>query len=152
MQSEIILSEHLSGQLPVREELRAHGGLIHEAYMFSAPVGNNGGVRREKFEWRRAHKHELKYLGESSRGWKLVRLPENYDENTKKDDVEREIVALWAETKTFKSGLTKASKFQFLNSGATGELGDIWALMAVVTYTRVWQKMMQVVMGSAAAA
>lgn len=42
--------------------------------------------------------------------------------------------------------LRKAAKFQFLNSGATGELGEAWALMAVVTFVRVWQRYMQVVM------
>lgn len=83
---------------------------------------------------------ELQCLEESGRGWKLVRLPDDYDENTKK--VEREIVAVWGEAKMFKSGVAKTARFQFLNSGATGELGDAWALMAVVTYTRVWQKMM----------
>jgi hypothetical protein len=149
--SEIILSDHLSGGLPIREVMRVHGGLMHEAYIFSIPIGHYGNTRTEKFEWRRADKHELQCLGESSRGWKLVRLGENYDEDTKKDKVEREIVAVWAETKIFKSGWTKAARFQFLNSGATGELGDVCALMAVVTFTRVWQRKMQIAVGAAVA-
>ncbi|KAK2759955.1 hypothetical protein FQN54_002691 [Arachnomyces sp. PD_36] len=149
--SEIILSEHMSGGLPIREEMHVHGGLMHMAYLFSTPIG---GGRSEKFEWRRARRHELKPLGESSRGWKLVRLGEHYDKD-KKDEVEREIVALWAEPKMFKMGnmsFTKAATFQFVNSGATGELGDVWALMAVVTFTRVWQRVMQLAIGASAAA
>lgn len=138
----------MSEGLPVREELRANRRRVREQYLFSCPVGRYSGDNdhREKFEWRRAKKHELECLGESSRGWKLVRLPENYDESTKKDSVEREVVAVWAEAKILKSGFSKIAKFQFRNTGAAGELGDVWVLMAVVTFTRIWQKTMQAVM------
>lgn len=100
-------------------------------HSFTCSVGNTLDQHRESFEWRRAESSELKHLGESGRGNKLVRLIGC--------DGAEETVAVWAAGSTFGS-MTKAAKFEFVGSGATGELGDSWALMAVITFLATWQR------------
>ncbi|KAL2014125.1 hypothetical protein VTN00DRAFT_1650 [Thermoascus crustaceus] len=136
------------------EEMRVHGSLRSEAYEFAIPipVGGQGhdGRQKEKFEWRRARGDELRSLDESSRGWKLVRLSLSAEEED--DGKDQEIVAVWADASMFQASMTKAARFQFLGSGATGELGDLWTLMAAVTFLRVWQRKMQLTITTGTAA
>lgn len=49
----------------------------------------------------------------------------------------KEIVAVWA-LNTASLSMTKAFKFQFMGSGALGQLGERWEVMAVVTALRLW--------------
>lgn len=113
-------------------------------YPFTIEVGEGRKLRRENFEWRQSRGEEIKEIDKHSRGWKLVRLGafaqgpggERSERSLGATSDGKEIVAVWA----FYSGwsLTKSFKFQFMNSGLTGELGERWAVMAVITSLRMW--------------
>ncbi|RFU76195.1 atp synthase alpha chain precursor [Trichoderma arundinaceum] len=149
-----------SGQEVIEEKMSRRRNGMMDVFSFAAVVevreGEKPTRRVERFEWVSSGSKEVKDLHEWSHGWKLRRVAANgADEDADKDadaDDEKyeaandstpgEILAVWADaTKSLK----KAAKFQFINSGATGELGDAWALMAVITFVRVWQRYMQVV-------
>lgn len=141
--------------------------------MFALPVGVDGEV--ETFEWRRSRGSEIKQLGASWRGWKLVRLgggrseqsdassyqfqdaddeslPRYSTEDEKhqradsahesEDSGENEIVAVWAKTGCWTS-LHDVGEFAFHGTGASGELGQRFAVMAVMTALCIWQKAMR---------
>ncbi|KAF7537374.1 hypothetical protein G7054_g3779 [Neopestalotiopsis clavispora] len=128
------------------EFMRTNVGWKHTSYPFSIEVtsGATGRLKREGFEWRQSHGGEIKQLGKCSRGWKLVRLSaeaagpggEREERAHGASSDGKEIVAVWA----FYSGwsMTKSFKFQFLGSGLTGELGERWSVMAVITALRMW--------------
>jgi hypothetical protein len=151
-------------------------------WTFAIPVGGNGEV--EVFEWRRSRGSEIKQLGASWRGWKLVRmgssgrgqhdaaeyhekddesLPRYSSEDEKhgradsvhaiEENGEGEIVAVWAKSGCWTS-LHDVGEFAFHGSGATGELGQRFAVMAVMTALCIWQKAMrdQATAGAASAA
>lgn len=140
-------------------------------WWFALPVGIDGEV--ETFEWRRSRGSEIKQLGASWRGWKLVRmgsssrgqhdaaqyqdadddsLPRYSSEDEKheradsavasEESGEDEIVAVWAKTGTWTS-LHDVGEFAFLGSGASGELGQRFAVMAIMTALCIWQKAMR---------
>lgn len=141
-------------------------------WVFALPVGVDGEV--ETFEWRRSRGTEIKQLGASWRGWKLVRLggssheqnnassqfqdaddeslPRYSTEDEKHDRAdsahaieesgEGEIVAVWAKTGCWTS-LHDVGEFAFHGSGASGELGQRFAVMAVMTALCIWQKAMR---------
>lgn len=137
-------------------------------WWFALPIGANGEL--ETFEWRRSRGSEVKSLGASWRGWKLVRTQragherESIDQYTKRDDdslpgyssedgksdsgfaseeiAGEEIVAVWAKTGTWTS-LHDVGEFAFRGSGASGELGQRFAVMAVMTALSIWQKAMR---------
>lgn len=143
-------------------------------WTFAIPVGVHGEV--ETFEWRRSRGSEIKQLGASWRGWKLVRLGSSsrgqydaaQDMYHEKDDEslprysssedekhgradsahaieesgEGEIVAVWAKTGCWTS-LHDVGEFAFHGSGASGELGSRFAVMAVMTALCIWQKAMR---------
>jgi hypothetical protein len=151
-------------------------------WTFALPVGVDGEV--ETFEWRRSRGSEIKQLGASWRGWKLVRMgsssrgQDDAAEYHEKDDEslpryssedekhgradsvhaveeggEGEIVAVWAKTGCWTS-LHDVGEFAFHGSGASGELGQRFAVMAVMTALCIWQKAMrdQATAGAASAA
>ncbi|KAF4976372.1 hypothetical protein FZEAL_6948 [Fusarium zealandicum] len=136
-----------------RETLRYKVGR-RERYWFGMEVGEGANRHIERFEWRRSHGKDIKSVGQSSWGWKLVRIgggtqkeadSGSDDEQTRKDGFTsdgKEIVAVWADAKSWK-GVSKVGEFQLRGSGATGELGTQWALMAIVSYMCMWQKTMQ---------
>jgi hypothetical protein len=142
------------------EGLSAHpSGLTSVSYSFSADVGRGGGreqdVRREKFEWRTSRGGEVKNL-DTGPGRKLVRL------STESDGVGgtravrdpgatsdgREVVAVWADNGRWRENRT--GRFQFLGSGATGELGEGFAVMAIATALRIWELGNEASLGGAA--
>jgi hypothetical protein len=130
------------GRPPLEEEMRASSSLTHEKHSFAIPTGREG--YPQQFEWRHTSSDELKRLGESSRGWKLVWLNR---------DGHEEVVAMWADATFHRHmSMTKTARFMFVNRGATGEFGDIWALMAVVSFLRLWQKKMQLTITGGTAA
>ncbi|KAI1761169.1 hypothetical protein GGR53DRAFT_469612 [Hypoxylon sp. FL1150] len=99
--------------------------------------------RREVFEWRHSHGDAVSaFLDGAKAGWKLVRLADSSgDEGGGRLVWPRssdgcEIVAVWAHARL---SFTKVLKFRFLGSGATGALGDRWAIMAVMTALRMYQ-------------
>ncbi|KND92422.1 hypothetical protein TOPH_03029 [Tolypocladium ophioglossoides CBS 100239] len=109
-----------------------------ETYTFAAPVGKGAKLQLECFSWVSSTGQEVRGLGQWLRGWKLVRSGQKGGE----------VLAVWADASM---RLSKAAKFEFMNSGASGVLGDTWALMAVVSFAKVWQRcMMQAINGSLA--
>ncbi|KAH0495855.1 hypothetical protein TgHK011_009383 [Trichoderma gracile] len=143
-----------------------------DIWSFAVPVPDRVGKKGtttttthvERFEWVSTRGKEVKDLHEWGRGWKLRRVAANYhsdayadkDWDEDKDDEgdaaayeyerlqeDNEVLAVWADAKGL--NLKKAAKFELVNSGATGELGEAWALMAVVSFVRVWQRYMQII-------
>jgi hypothetical protein len=116
------------GMPPIQGEFEM-GSWRKDVYSFEVPIGT--GLKRsiERFEWRRSSRDEVRALGEQGHGWKLLR-PSGGDE----------ILAVWADASL---SMSKAARFQFMNAEATSALGEAWALMAVLTFVRLWQKMMQ---------
>lgn len=72
--------------------------------------------------------------------------------SAEEDRKEEEVVAVWADASMLGMSMTKAARFQFPGSAATGELGELWTLMAVVTFLRVWQRKMQLTITAGTAA
>lgn len=109
----------------------------HRAYQFSAPTA---GGRAETFEWR--HTHSGQVIGALREGkddgwlhtaanrvmgaWELVRL-----------DGREEKVACWAD-----AGISMHKKvaFAFLGAGASGQLGERFATLAVITALALWDE------------
>jgi len=87
----------------------------HDAHCFSATA--DGTEQLRNFKWRRG-----------TSGWQLVMFQESGQEG--------EIVAEWRLEDRGK----KEAIFEFCGTGATGDLGERWALIAVVTGLRVWDK------------
>ncbi|KAL6872003.1 hypothetical protein J3F83DRAFT_733429 [Trichoderma novae-zelandiae] len=154
------------GQEVLEEKMSRRRKGWMDVWSFAVPVPGRAGekatTRVERFEWVSTRGREVKDLHEWGHGWKLRRVAANHadayadrgwddekdEEDAAADEYERlqadnEVLAVWADAK----GLTlkRAAKFEFVNSGATGELGEAWALMAVVSFVRVWQRYMQVI-------
>lgn len=109
-------------------------GSLRSKHVFTALVGpDQNTLRPEKFEWRHAHRSEAKAVGESGEEWKLVRVQDE------------QVVAIWAwPSMTLSvSKWKKAAAFRFVGPATTGELGHVFALMAVVSFLRLWQLRMQ---------
>lgn len=140
------------GQEVIDEKISRRSKGLMGAFSFAAVVeareGQKTARRIERFEWVGSGRKEVKDLNEWARGWKLRRVSASSadeDEDEAANEIPAgEILAVWADASTM--SMRKAAKFQFLNSGATGELGEAWALMAVITFVRVWQRYMQVAM------
>ncbi|KAK8039122.1 hypothetical protein PG993_007533 [Apiospora rasikravindrae] len=99
---------------------------------------------RERFEWRHSRGNEVKQLDKLNSGWKLVRIHSEADgvggtrraRDAGASSDGKELVAVFAEVSGWST--SKVVKFKFLGSGATGEMGPRWALMAVMTALRIW--------------
>ncbi|KAI2464611.1 hypothetical protein F4781DRAFT_412295 [Annulohypoxylon bovei var. microspora] len=116
----------------------------HATYPFAVEVGLGKDVRMESFEWRGSRGGEVKGLdGSSFRGYKLVRLGsdslgpggERAARSAGASSDGKEIVAVY--TANGKFSMNKVFKFQFLESGATGVLGEKFALAVVVTAAKI---------------
>jgi hypothetical protein len=135
----------------VREELRCHSSMKTNSYTFSMRVPGPFGEKPvvEQFEWRQSHGSEVRSLDKYGWGYKLVRLHSSgatstappTDDLTKSEGKKavrhegltsdgKEVVAVWADNSQLSKN--KMGKFQFLGSGATGELGEDWATFAVM--------------------
>ncbi|KAI0377630.1 hypothetical protein F5Y04DRAFT_291690 [Hypomontagnella monticulosa] len=118
-------------------------------FRFTIEVGPSSRPwRRETFEWRYTYSEKVSnLLGGALSGWTwtwaLVRLPDIFTDPWSRimkgpqsgDDYE--IVAVWAYARL---SMTKVLRFRFLGSGATGLLGTRWAIMAVMTALRMYQR------------
>lgn len=142
------------GQEVLEEKMVCRSKGLMDVFSFAAVVeAREGGKttrRVERFEWVGSGRKEVKDLNEWLHGWKLRRVQAASGADEDEDEAANqvpagEILAVWADASSIRS-MKKAAKFQFLNRGATGELGEAWALMAVITFVRVWQRYMQVVM------
>ncbi|KAI1799345.1 hypothetical protein F4811DRAFT_568352 [Daldinia bambusicola] len=136
------------------ERVETPTGLLDGPYTFvvetGAGAGAAEGLRREPFAWRRSRAEMVGALGGRSSGWKLVRLrtdaPSGLDgrgapaggarARARAGDG-REVVAVWAWAT---ASLTKKLRFRFLGSGASGVLGERWAVMAVATALWIFER------------
>ncbi|KAI1089527.1 hypothetical protein F5B19DRAFT_466942 [Rostrohypoxylon terebratum] len=116
----------------------------HYTFPFAVEVGLGKDTRLESFEWRGSRGEEVKQLdGASWRGYKLVRLDGAAagpggaravrGEGESSDG--KEVVAVYTANAHFSRN--KIFKFQFLESGATGILGEKFALAAVITACKI---------------
>ncbi|KAI0853675.1 hypothetical protein F5Y00DRAFT_269098 [Daldinia vernicosa] len=138
-----------------RVETPAFFPLGGQTFSFVVETGGGSGGRREGFEWRRSRGGAVEALGGSGSGWKLVRMrtdapngleggggggqggmPVVFAGGATAGDG-REVVAVWAWANM---SLTKKLRFRFLGSGASGVLGERWAVMAVATALWVWER------------
>jgi hypothetical protein len=128
------------------EFLRHDPSFKTETYRFTIDVGLGGDKETlpENFEWRPSDRQEIQQLVKRNKyilGWELVRLGSRVDIRDGEGSSGitpdgEEIVAVWARYAGW--SLTKAFKFQFMGSGASGELGERWAVMAVISALRIW--------------
>ncbi|KAM0715832.1 hypothetical protein Q7P37_008346 [Cladosporium fusiforme] len=133
-------------------------------WYFAFPGAREGEV--ETFEWRRSRGSEVKQLGAKWRGWKLVRMRNNgsaqqepaetvvddkslsdesdyeKEKGQEQDSASEDVVAVWARMGCLTS-LHDVGELLFLNSGASGELGNRWAVMALMSAFCIWQKQMR---------
>ncbi|KAM0346144.1 hypothetical protein ACHAPU_005917 [Fusarium lateritium] len=152
----LITLPSFSGHGVHEETLRRPKGLKGR-FWFGCQVGDGSEQRVERFEWRRSRGAEVKSVGQSSwGGYKLVRLgstntKEEYS-SSEEDLPEgssssgegytsdgKQVVAVWGSASCWKT-MSGVGEFQFRGSGATGELGNMWALMAVMSCMSIWQK------------
>ncbi|TQV91438.1 hypothetical protein IF1G_09937 [Cordyceps javanica] len=148
---------------PVTEKLTVHSGRV----TFSFDVGGTGGkgtTRREDFEWRHSRGKEVRVLGGSAQGWKLVRLggaggsgsgsaddgplPERKSRTARKRARKARphgltsdglpVVAVYADNLSW----TKKARFHFIGAGATDELGEPWAMYVTMSALHIWRLMM----------
>lgn len=142
-----------SGLAGSQERLEMSGaGFGHASQLFSIEVGTagggGGGGPRERFEWRHSHGAEVDRLGGRGQGWKLVRLDSDaaagglrggaqFARGAARTSDGLEVVAVWANASM---SMSKELNFQFLGSGESGVLGERWAVMAVITALRIFDK------------
>ncbi|KAI0181410.1 hypothetical protein GGR52DRAFT_524318 [Hypoxylon sp. FL1284] len=110
-------------------------GFPHRPLTFAVDTAG----RSESFQWRHSSGAAVDSLGGRGSGWKLVRLGADAKPaaGAALSSDGKEVVASWA----WNSGsLTKKFKFQFLGSGATGELGDRFALVALASALKIWDR------------
>ncbi|OIW33113.1 hypothetical protein CONLIGDRAFT_628045 [Coniochaeta ligniaria NRRL 30616] len=132
-----------SGSASSVEPMHSSTGLTKSTFSFAVEVsGEKQATHRENFEWRSSRGKDIPGLEKAGRGWVLVRLGGGAGNETP------EVVAYWGHTSGW--SLRKGHRFQFLNSGLTGELGERWAVMAVITALRIWYKEFETAMVAAA--
>ncbi|OHE95029.1 hypothetical protein CORC01_09686 [Colletotrichum orchidophilum] len=124
-------------------ELESKTDFPSSSYIFAIGVGPNC-ERLEQFEWRTSSGEAIAALGGRSRGWKLVRLaqsvPQNAGPGAFRGGDGNEIVAVWTDAGM---SMTKEAKFAFVGSGLTGELGERWAIMAVISGLAIFERQRQ---------
>ncbi|CCF35983.1 hypothetical protein CH063_07655 [Colletotrichum higginsianum] len=108
-------------------------------YAFAMGVGPNC-ERLERFEWRSSSGEAIAMLDGRSRGWKLVRLAQSAGSAGFRSSDGKEVVAVWTDAGL---SMTKVAKFAFTGSGLTGELGERWAIMAVISGLAICERQRQ---------
>lgn len=96
------------------------GNRIH-SLRFSIPIDGAD----EDFEWRCSTGSETELLSQRfDRGWSLIRL----------GDARQEVVAVGSQPRSWR----KLAPFGFVSAGATGELGEVFEIVAVISYLRLY--------------
>lgn len=98
------------------------------SWFFAVEVATDTNLRKEPFAWRHSSGEGAKSIAGWCRGWKLVRTGSR-DGN--------EVVAVFAAPPL---SVTKKLAFQFVGAGETGEFGERWAVMAVISALGIWEK------------
>lgn len=129
-------AQHQGASPSSKERLESVGGLFSQKMSFALDLDGPAAGRREAFEWRHSRGPEVAALGASHAGWKLVRLGGGGGGSGSGGNGE-EVVAAWA---TARMSLSKQLQFHFLGAGASGLLGERWAIMAVITALRIWDR------------
>ncbi|GKT52695.1 hypothetical protein ColTof4_14277 [Colletotrichum tofieldiae] len=109
------------------------------SYVFAIGVGPNC-ERLEQFQWRPSAGEAIAMLDGRSRGWKLVRLAHSAGPAAFRGSDGKEVVAVWTDAGM---SMTKLAKFAFTGSGLTGELGERWAIMAVISGLAICERQRQ---------
>ena len=128
---------HVEGDL-ITERMHAHTGGDHVLFFFSIDVGLDEKSRREQFEWRKIKKGVNN--GSKEGGFRLVRLSSpsqaapssSGGSSINRADVDGEIVALLVWKKMLVS-LKHIFTLRLMGSGLSGELGERWSLIVVMT-------------------
>lgn len=103
------------------------------SHNFTLPITRTDGTSvLETFEWRRVSGQEISAIDPDAYGWKLVRLEPEGDQGPGE-----EVVAAWAVPAG--TSLTHVATIRYLGSGASGVLGDDWAVFAALSVLRVYQ-------------
>ncbi|UNI23597.1 hypothetical protein JDV02_009407 [Purpureocillium takamizusanense] len=104
------------------------------------------GGRLERFEWRHSHGDEVRELsGGFNVGWKLVRLDSApvapYQDRAGKSYTSdgKEVVAVGAQPRLFR----RSPEFAFVGTGARGELGETFEIVAVMGFLRLYELSVQ---------
>ncbi|KAK1980677.1 hypothetical protein LZ30DRAFT_594283 [Colletotrichum cereale] len=109
------------------------------SYHFAMGVGPDC-ERLEQFQWRPSSGEAIAMLDGRSRGWKLVRLAQSAGPAAFRGSDGKEVVAVWTDAGM---SLSKQAKFAFIGSGLTGELGERWAVMAVISGLAIFERQRQ---------
>lgn len=128
-----------SPETPTEVQLRAEDHFLTMKWCFRIEAGFPG--KPESYEWRCSGGAAVCSLGvDWARGWKLVRLekgpPDGAPPGTKFCPGEFvtsdgwEVVAMWALSAM---NLSRGGVFAFNGTGASGLLGERWAVMAVIS-------------------
>jgi hypothetical protein len=140
------LPAHLGSQTSadnVEEMVPGTRKKMAHSFTFTTSVGPKG-TRKESFEWRQSHGHEIKDLAGHSFGWKLVRLmgPLNTTGGSRKQRDRGytsdglEVVAVIAHNASW--SMTKGFRFAFMGSGLAGTLGEVWEILVVLSALELW--------------
>ena len=129
----------------VRSNHPMHSPLQHRTYQFTIKLGRGWQRWTETFEWRHTHGDVPRVLRDGKDdgrirkvmnrlegGWQLVRQGSGIGRSG-----EGEVVAVWGEVLV---SAHKKATFAFVNSGATGELGERFAETAVVSGMALWDE------------
>ncbi|KAJ6020444.1 hypothetical protein N7540_005948 [Penicillium herquei] len=125
-------------------QLQGKLGAWEPVWKFSAPITTDG-TQKQRFEWRRSRAKEVERIATGDLyGWKLVRVSgpnrgsggprKQRDFGFTSDGLE--IVAVFAHNSS--NRMAKALRFAFMGTGLTGELGEVWEIMAVVSALQLW--------------
>ncbi|KAF6808552.1 hypothetical protein CPLU01_15659 [Colletotrichum plurivorum] len=100
-------------------------------------AGGAGGRIREDFEWRKMHQDELNNF---KNGYKLYRLRPGQPSSPLVGGVSADHVGEVVASARFKSATSVIKPFcmSFHGSGLDGQLGDRWAVLAIMTIFRIW--------------
>lgn len=131
------------GIMPSQAAMKCENPYTTIRYTFTMPVGNGPHQHFETFEWRHSSRDEVKSLGLSGTGWKLVRTtpnttPQNGHGSGFSSDG-KEVVAIFAPAKSLSMSMTDIGGFQYFGSGTSPEMGYHWALMALLSAITLFQ-------------
>lgn len=120
---------------------------------FLAPV-SDGGVRLQRFEWRRSGGAEVNYLG-VKKGWKLVRAgttsfaAHGGDGPAETTDAVIAVAGCCPEQYVRSEGTQrvifedrKLFSLMFMDAGLTSDLGEGWEVLVIITWLGLWAKIL----------
>ncbi|KAI6081911.1 hypothetical protein F4821DRAFT_16498 [Hypoxylon rubiginosum] len=127
--------------------------LTHTRFTFKMKVGKPGKQQMERFEWRMSKGYEVHHIHPKAHGAKLVRLGHEGpgggaggERGTRKKGESsdgKEVVAVWGTTshvpRTVTGEYKKPFTLYFRGSGDTGELGEEFRALAIMSALKIFQ-------------